>query len=87
MSSPELTLTLKLTVIDCRHGFSGFARGGRPYTIYDVTALLEDGSPWEGKRLRSFDELPLGELREYEAVPFVKNGEVQNYTIRPKVAA
>jgi hypothetical protein len=84
MSSLEQAVTLKLTVTDCRPGFTGYARGGREYTIYDIAALLEDGSPWEGKRLRSFEQLPLGELREYEAVPYVKHGEVKNYTLKPK---
>jgi hypothetical protein len=51
-----MSATRKLTVIETKPLKSGTSTNGKPWTIYDVTAVGEDGAPIEEK-LRSFDEL------------------------------
>lgn len=70
----------KLTVTNCTVATSGVGRNNKPYTIYDIEAVTEDGSPVD-KRLRSFEACPLGELHTYKLEPYLKDGEVRNYTI------
>jgi hypothetical protein len=48
--------TRKLTIIETKPLKSGTSSTGKAWTIYDVTAVNEDGSPIEEK-LRSFDQL------------------------------
>jgi hypothetical protein len=57
----------RLTVLGLDVEYEGISkRNNQPYTIYNVTALGEDGLPIE-ERLRTFDgELPLNELIEVE---------------------
>lgn len=55
----------KLTATSCevlKRGTS--AKNGNPWTMYEVYAVDEAGTPVEAK-LRSFDPLPLNELVEY----------------------
>jgi hypothetical protein len=48
--------TRKLTVVSTTVVKTGTGSNGKPWTLYDVTAVGEDGAPIEEK-LRSFDEL------------------------------
>lgn len=58
----------KLTATSCEVLTQGTSRtSGNPWTMYEVFAVDEAGTPVEAK-LRSFDPLPLNELIEYAVV-------------------
>lgn len=63
---PEETKSYrKLTATSCEVLTTGTSKtSGNPWTMYEVFAVDEAGTPVEAK-LRSFDELPLNELIEY----------------------
>jgi hypothetical protein len=78
----------ELRVTACNEGFRFTSRDGRPGVIYNIGAQLADGRRVT-ETLRSFEELPVGELREYEIRPYRKDGQIVSYTLslpRPTIA-
>lgn len=81
----------KLTVTTCDVLRSGVSESGRDWTMYEVYAVDESGTPVEAK-LRAFDPLPLNELREYEVTQRKDDRHGTTYTLsypkgsRPKSA-
>jgi hypothetical protein len=71
--------TRRLTVLETKALKSGTGANGKPWTIYDVTAVGEDGAPIEEK-LRSFDELHGTVEVEIERVEHEKYGV--SYTLK-----
>jgi hypothetical protein len=69
----------KLNVTGCKHVYKGTNSKGGEFNIYEVTAVAEAGQEIRDK-LTSFVELPMG-LREYEVVPYEKNGVFQSWTL------
>jgi hypothetical protein len=71
----------KLTVKRCTLAHSGISKKtGREYSIYDIEALDETGTPVNVK-LRSFAEQSIGELVEYD-VDVRKSEYGTEYTIK-----
>jgi hypothetical protein len=69
----------KLNITGCKHVYKGTNSKGGEFNIYEVTAVAEAGNEIRDK-LTSFVELPMG-LREYEVVPYEKNGVFQSWTL------
>lgn len=70
----------KLTVTSCEVTHQGTNKKGEPYTIYEVHAVGEDGLPVE-ESLRSFAELPIGELKTYTIQPYDHERYGRSYTL------
>lgn len=70
----------KLMVTSCKVIHEGSDRNQKPYKIYEVFAVDEGGSPVEAK-LRSFSQLTLNELVEYEIEEFRSDRHGVSYTL------
>jgi hypothetical protein len=57
--------TRKLTVCSCEVRHEGTSASGKPWTLYEVAVVGEDGEPIK-EEFKSFEMLPVGELVEYE---------------------
>lgn len=80
-------LKRKLSVTSCEVTHSGTNKKGEPYSIYEVHAVGEDGQPVD-EPLKSFAELPIGELREYRIETYDHPRYGRSYTLSlPKAGA
>lgn len=75
--------TRKLCVTSCAVAHSGIGSSGKAYTIYEVFAVDESGTPVEAK-LRSFDDLELNKLIEYDVKKQVHPRHGTSYTLSLK---
>jgi hypothetical protein len=57
--------TRNLTVRSCAPRYEGTSASGKPWTLYEVAVVGEDGEPID-EQFKSFDFLPIGELVAYE---------------------
>jgi hypothetical protein len=71
--------TRKLTVTETKVITSGKSDKG-DWTLYDISAVGEDGQPVQ-KKLRSFQTLPIGELKEYEVEEVNHEKYGQSFTL------
>jgi hypothetical protein len=75
----------KLTVLSCKEIHRGSGPKG-PWVMYEVEALTEAGErigPQTGQQLRSFQELPINELVEYDVQPQDTDRHGRTYTLFP----
>lgn len=75
---------VKLTITTCSQVYSGKNSKGDDYTIYEVTANRENGEPIGDKKLRSFEDLPTGELLDLTVTPFNSDKYGLSYTLARK---
>jgi hypothetical protein len=57
--------TRNLTVRSCNAVHEGTSASGKPWTLYEVAVVGEDGEPIT-ENFKSFENLPIGELVAYE---------------------
>lgn len=57
--------TRNLTVRSCNVRHEGTSASGKPWTLYEVAVVGEDGEPI-AEDFKSFENLPIGELVAYE---------------------
>lgn len=82
MPTPDKWET-RLIVTDTKSVYEGTNRStGAPYTIYQVQATKEDGSPITGINLRSFEELPKHEVLDVSVELFHSQQYGDSYTIK-----
>lgn len=80
---PETPATRKLKIVSCSPVHTG-EKNGKPYTVYEIKATTPDGAPIPpDMKLRSFTELPLGEVVEVEVKKFEGTHGI-SYTLQPK---
>lgn len=70
----------KLTVTSCGKIYEGTDKNRKPYTIYEIFAVDDGGVPVEAK-LRSFSQLTLNELVEYDIEEFRSERHGVSYTL------
>lgn len=74
---------LRMTVTKCEEAYRGYSHStGGEYVMYDVLALDESGEPITS-RLRSYEQLPLDQLGEFEVHPYDNEQYGRSYTIKP----
>lgn len=73
-----------IIVTECRQVHTGTGRNGKEYRIYEVQATRPDRTPIENMKLRSFQELPLGEVLEVNVEKFDSEQYGTSYTISRK---
>jgi hypothetical protein len=78
----------RMTIIHCEEAFRSQSKTtGGEYAMYDIKALDEGGAPIS-ERLRSFEPMPVGELREYEVHPYDNEQFGRSYTLKlPKAGS
>lgn len=69
----------KLNIQTCEIAYQGQSANGKQFTIYALTATDEHGVLIQHK-LTTFEHLAPG-LAEYAVKPYVKNGQVESYTV------
>lgn len=65
-SKPQQT---RLRITGCSATYHGKHPNGHEYTIYDIEADKEDGTPVQ-EELRAFEELPIGEPLDLNVVKY-----------------
>ena len=78
---PDSGGTRRLTVTACDPIYTGTNRKGNPYTIYEVFAVDESGTPVEAK-LRAFDLLDLNRLVDYDIEKREDERHGTSYTLK-----
>lgn len=82
MGEQQGTEKWRSTVTKCTFATT-FMRGQEEVAIYEIEAVDESGGPIEGKKLRSFEQLPIGELRPYNVSVYDHETHGTVYTLRP----
>lgn len=87
MPAPLPLQKRKLTVLKCTEIHRGQGRNGAEYVMYEVEAIDESGKRIDqaagGAPIRAFQELPIGELVEYEVQPKQTDRHGMTYTLKP----
>jgi len=76
-SKPQQT---RLRITACASVYHGEHPNGHKYTIYEIEAAKPDGTPVE-QRLRSFEELPVGEEIDLSVVKYQDESAGISYTL------
>jgi hypothetical protein len=74
---------MRLRITSCSSVYSGVNTRGDDYTIYEVQAAKETGEVVDQK-LRSFEELPVGEILDLTVTPFKSEKHGLSYTLARK---
>jgi hypothetical protein len=74
---------MRLRITSCSSVYSGINTRGDDYTIYEVQAAKETGEVVDQK-LRSFEELPVGEVLDLTVTPFKSEKHGLSYTLARK---
>lgn len=69
----------RLNITACQEVYRGNNSKGE-FVIYELQATTEQGA-LVNQKLSSFSLLPLG-VDEYEVAPYMKDGQLKNYTVR-----
>lgn len=76
---------VRLRIRSCTVGYQGVNKRGDDYTIYEIQAAREDGEVITDKKLRSFEELPVGDdLLDLTVVPFNSEKHGLSFTLSRK---
>lgn len=70
----------RLLVTSCTEVYTGYNGRGDKYVIHEVEAQKEGGEPINQK-LRSFENLPTGELLDVMVTPYESDKHGRSYTI------
>lgn len=76
----------KIKVLSCTIGYAGKNTRGDDYTIYEITAENGNGETI-AVPLRSFTQLPVGQVVEVTVKPFPSEKFGMSYTLTPKRGA
>lgn len=79
----DKTQTRFIIVKETREISSGRSQNGREYTMWQLIATKPDGTPIE-QNLRSFEDMPRGEVLEVAVTPFVSQQWGTSYTVARK---
>ncbi len=74
---------MKLRITSCASVYQGINKRGDDYCIYELSAAKEDGTGVDQK-LRSFEELPVGELLDLTVTPFHSEKHGTSFTLSRK---
>lgn len=80
MAETGKSFQTKLTVTSKEVAHQGTSKKGNPFTIWEVFAVDEAGQPVEHK-LRTFEDLPEGELLSVKAEEYVDDRRGTTYTL------
>jgi hypothetical protein len=78
--------TKKIKIVNCTLAYAGKNTRGDDYTIYEITAQNGNGETI-GVPLRSFSQLPIGQVIEVTVKPFPSEKYGMSYTLSPKRGA
>jgi hypothetical protein len=79
MAAEQQWAKRRLNITECKEVYRGNNSKGE-FVIYELQACNEQGV-LVNQKLSSFSMLPLG-LGDYEVAPYIKDGQLKNYTVR-----
>lgn len=79
MAAEQVWAKRRLNITACQEVYRGNNSKGE-FVIYELQATTEQGA-LVNQKLSSFSMLPLG-VGDYEVAPYIKDGQLKNYTVR-----